>query len=162
MNITVNDVILCQAKWGNAIKEISLTYLNKGDYIYIAHRAISELYAYDHANVLFKPTKAFDNPFRFTYEGALSYFVGGNVVEGGHEEDSGFAINGGMGWSDVKFVNHQIDITDNVAIAMGAYMFTCATSKRTVNVEYTFGYKRNKDGNIRIFLHHSSLPYCKE
>ena len=44
MNITVNDVILCQAKWGNAIKEISLTYLNKGEYIYITHRAISEQY----------------------------------------------------------------------------------------------------------------------
>ena len=26
-------------------------------------------------------------------------------------------------------------------------------------VEYTFGYKRNDDGKIRIYLHHSSLPY---
>ena len=26
-------------------------------------------------------------------------------------------------------------------------------------VEYTFGYKRNEDGKVRIYLHHSSLPY---
>ena len=29
-------------------------------------------------------------------------------------------------------------------------------------VEYTFGYKRCGDGKVRIFLHHSSLPYQRE
>ena len=29
-----------------------------------------------------------------------------------------------------------------------------------VQVEYTFGYKKNDDGKVRIFLHHSSVPYC--
>ena len=42
---------------------------------------------------------------------------------------------------------------------MGTYFFTCATSKDVVKVEYTFGYKRNADGNVRICLHHSSVPY---
>ena len=27
-------------------------------------------------------------------------------------------------------------------------------------VEYTFGYKRCGDGKLRIFLHHSSVPYA--
>ena len=42
---------------------------------------------------------------------------------------------------------------------MGDYTFTDATSGDKVNVYYTFGYKRNDDGKVRIFLHHSSVPY---
>ena len=89
----------------------------------------------------------------------MSYFVGGGVVEGGLTEDAGFAINGGKGWSDVVFRNHQVDLNGPVAIAMGDYVFTDATSGDKVRVEYTFGYKRNDDGKARIFLHHSSVPY---
>merc|ERR1719230_1270387 len=37
--------------------------------------------------------------------------------------------------------------------------FFDATSKRKTTVEYTFGYRRNEDGKLRIFLHHSSVPY---
>ena len=42
---------------------------------------------------------------------------------------------------------------------MGSYVFTNATDASTVKVEYTFGYKKNDDGKLRIFLHHSSVPY---
>merc|ERR1719331_2117461 len=90
----------------------------------------------------------------------MSYFVGAkNVEDGGIEEDGGFAIHGGGGWSDVVFDNHQIDINGNTGIAMGTYDFTDATDGSKTTVEYTFGYKKNKDGKVRIFLHHSSVPY---
>ena len=46
-----------------------------------------------------------------------------------------------------------------MAIAMGNYYFTCATTGDRTQVEYTFGYKRCDDGKTRIFLHHSSVPY---
>merc|ERR1712217_729103 len=104
--------------------------------------AAGELYAYGHSNVLFKPTKAAAYQFRPTAQEAMSYFVGGKAVDGGYEEDGGFAINGGKGWADVVFDNHQIDLNDNVAFAMGTYYFTCATSGKETKVEYTFGYKR--------------------
>ena len=42
---------------------------------------------------------------------------------------------------------------------MGEYTFTDAASGDKVNIYYTFGYKRNDDGKLRIYLHHSSLPY---
>ena len=42
---------------------------------------------------------------------------------------------------------------------MGTYEFTCATTGEISDVEYTFGYKRNSDGKVRICLHHSSIPY---
>merc|ERR1712100_791343 len=75
-------------------------------------------------------------------------------------EDAGFAINGGKGWSKVVFRNHKVDLNGPTAQAMGDYVFTDATSGDEVRVEYTFGYKRNDDGNVRICLHHSSVPYA--
>ena len=158
--ITEQEVLELQANWANAIKTISKTYLDKGDYVAAAGEAAGELYGYGHSNVLFKPTKAADVPFRPTGGDAMSYFVGADAVgEGGYAEDGGFAINGGNGWKEVVFTNHQIDLNGPVAVAMGQYVFTCATTGDEALVEYTFGYKRNDDGKARIFLHHSSVPY---
>ena len=159
--LTEDEVVMLQTKWGNAIKNISKTYMDKGDYVSVAGEAAAELYGYGHSNVLFKPTKAAKYPFRPTGGEAMSYFVGGSAVDGGYDEDGGFAINGGKGWKEVVFSNHQIDLNGPIAIAMGSYFFTCATSGDEVKVEYTFGYKRNDDGNARIFLHHSSVPYSE-
>ena len=153
------EVRSVQAAWANAIKGISKTYLEGGDYVAAAGKAAGELYGYGHTNVLFKPTKAAEAQFRPTASDAMSYFVGHHAVEKGHSEDAGFAINGGKGWSDVVFDNHQIDVSGNVAIAMGNYYFTSAADKSKTKVEYTFGYKKNADGNVRIFLHHSSVPF---
>ena len=159
--LTEAEVLECQAKWANAIKSISATYLKKGDYVQAAADAAGELYGYGHSNVLFKPTKATKHPFRPTGEVAMSYFVGADAMNMDEYkgEDAGFAINGGKGWSNVVFTNHQIDLNGPVAIAMGSYDFTDASSGDVVTVEYTFGYKRNEDGKPRIFLHHSSVPY---
>merc|ERR1711998_593356 len=106
--------------------------------------------------------KATKHPFRPTGEEAMSYFVGADNFEGSEKfkgEDAGFAINGGKGWSNVVFTNHQIDLNGPTAVAMGTYDFTCATTGDVSTVEYTFGYKRCEDGKPRIFLHHSSVPY---
>merc|ERR1711988_1759688 len=146
--------------WASAIKGISKTHKEGGDYIQAAADAAGELYAYGHSNVLFKPTKAAEYRFRPTAEEAMSYFVGGSVVDDGYDEDAGFAINGGKGWADVVFTNHKIECIGPAAIAMGSYVFTCATTGSKNKVEYTFGYKRNADGKPRIFLHHSSVPYA--
>merc|ERR1719371_111979 len=52
------------------------------------------------------------------------------------------------------------EIGSNVGIAMGNYYFTDATTGKKSKVEYTFGYTRCDDGKVRIFLHHSSVPYA--
>ena len=158
-NVTEDEVHELQANWANAIVTCSRMYAEKGDFVGAAEAAAGELYGYGHSQVLFKPTKAADFPFRPTALEAMSYFVGGSVVENGYDEDAGFAINGGKGWSNVEFNNHAIDLNGPVAISMGYYVFTCATTGDLVRVEYTFGYKRNADGKARIFLHHSSVPY---
>ena len=79
-------------------------------------------------DVLFKPTKAAEHPFRPTATGALSYFVGGPpTVVDGYTEDQGFAHNVGLGWSAVEFEDVQISLNGPVAFAMGHYIFTQAT-----------------------------------
>jgi hypothetical protein len=159
--VTEAEVLECQKKWAAAIASISSVYLKEGDFVAAAGEAAGELYGYGHHNVLFKPTKATAHPFRPTPEVAMSYFVGADAMNMDEfkGEDAGFAINGGKGWKKVVFKNHQIDLHGDVAIAMGSYDFTCATTKDVVNVEYTFGYKRCADGKPRICLHHSSVPY---
>ena len=123
-------------------------------------KAAGELYGYGHFDkVIFKPTKAAAYPFRPTAGEAMSYFVGGSNVPGGYDEDKGFAINGGKGWSKVVFNNHDVVLDGSSAVAMGEYLFTCATTGEVSKVEYTFGYRAIPDGTVRIWLHHSSVPY---
>jgi hypothetical protein len=111
---------------------------------------VRTLYAYDLGPVLFKPTKAAADPFRETFEQALSYFVGGEVAE-----DHGFALEP---WTSVRFENHAIVVVGDVAYAMGHYVFTDLQGLETV-VEFSFGYVLDATGKLRIVLHHSSLPY---
>ena len=158
--VTVAEVIEVQAKWAAAIANISKVHKQGGDFIKAAAEAAGELYAYGHSNVMFKPTKAAEYRFRPTAEEAMSYFVGGNAVQGGYKEDGGFAINGGKGWASCVYNNHQVQLKGGVGLAMGTYDFTCATTGSVSTVEYTFGYVRCSDGKVRIFLHHSSVPFA--
>ena len=157
--VTASEVRAAQALWASSIKKISKAYLDKGDFVGAAGEAAGALYAYGHSNVLFKPTKAREVTFRPTAEQAMSYFVGGEAVENGIAEDGGFAINGGKGWKSCVYKNHKITVMGDVALAMGTYDFTCATTGDISTVEYTFGYQRCADDAVRIFLHHSSVPY---
>mmetsp|Transcript_10638 Transcript_10638/g.21877 ORF Transcript_10638/g.21877 Transcript_10638/m.21877 type:complete len:206 (-) Transcript_10638:138-755(-) len=158
--LTREKVEAAQKAWGDAIVNISSIHKEGGDFVGAAGKAAGELYGYGHFDkVLFKPTKAAKYPFRPTAGEAMSYFVGGTNVEGGYDEDKGFAINGGKGWSNVEFNNHDIVLDGNSAVASGEYKFTCATTGDITKVEYSFGYRSISDGSVRIWLHHSSVPY---
>merc|ERR1711990_1158476 len=142
--VTEEEVLSAQKLWADSIASISKVYADKGDYVAAAGEAAGKLYGYGHGDVLFKPTKATNNPFRPTCVEAMSYFVGADAM-GTDEfkgEDAGFAINGGRGWKDVTFRNHNIDLNGPTAQAMGDYVFVDATTGDEVRVEYTFGYRR--------------------
>nr|WP_086299291.1 hypothetical protein [Enterococcus sp. 3C8_DIV0646] len=116
-----------------------------------AKETLDTLYAFDEGTVLFKPTKAAEIPFRSTKEEALSYFVGGDI-----EEDSGFALEP---WTNVRFDNHDTILNGDTALSSGNYYFTSGETGEEVKVEYTFGYMLDEDGNVRIQLQHSSVPF---
>ena len=150
--IREEDVLSIQKEWADSIISIGKIFLNKGDYKLEAEKTLKKLYAFNISNVLFKPTFASQNQFRNSFEDALSYFVGGNI-----EEDNGFAIKP---WFKIRFSENKIIISPDTAIAMGNYYFTSVDDKKNeTKVEYTFGYIKDKRGNLRINLHHSSIPH---
>lgn len=149
--ITTAEVRAAQKAWGDGIVAIGEVYQAGGDYAERASQHIKTLYAYGIDEVLFKPTLAAEDQFRETFSGALSYFVGGEVAE-----DKGFAIKP---WSKVRFGQQQIITDADSAVAMGNYYFTPVGSTDEVKVEFTFGYIRDDNGDLRINVHHSSLPH---
>ncbi|NVB39877.1 phosphoribosyl-AMP cyclohydrolase [Pseudenhygromyxa sp. WMMC2535] len=151
MAITKAQVLEAQKEWGRGIVEIGAAFTNGADYSARATQHIRELYAYGTHEVLFKPTKCEHRQFRPTFEGALSYFVSGN-----HDfpEDEGFAL---APYIAVEFINANMTMSSDMALAMGNYYFT-DTSGKITKVEYTFAYRESKPG-LKIVAHHSSLPY---
>ena len=149
--ITVEDVEEAQSKWGQGVVDIASAHSSGVDYIERARTHVESLYGYGIVPVLFKPTMAVKEPFRSTFEGALSYFVAGN---GECPEDSGFALRG---WTNVRFENENIVINGETAMVMGNYFFTSPEGDE-VKVEFSFVYILDSLGSLRIQLHHSSMP----
>lgn len=148
--ITPEDVVAAQQKWGNGIVAISEVHADGGDFKARASEHINTLYAYGETPVMFKPTLASEDQFRETFDEALSYFIG---TEG--TEDGGFAIRG---WTNVRFESDGIYTDKDSAMAMGNYFFTGPDGKET-KAEYSFGYIVDDEGDLKINLHHSSLPF---
>ena len=152
-NITKEQIEAAQNAWGEGIVRIASAHTNDGDYVQIASDHVETLYAYGLTAVLFKPTLAAEQQFRSTFDDALSYFVASNNA---CPEDKGFAIKG---WTAVRFENVDILTEGKVGMAMGNYFFTTPEGDE-VKVEYSFGYILDDAGNVRINLHHSSMPYA--
>ena len=151
--ITAEEVAAAQQAWGEGIVTIGKSFTDEGDYTATAKEHIATHYAYgDGATILFKPTLAAEDQFRGDADEALSYFVG---TEG--TEDGGFAI---APYTAVRWENEGtvIDEDGDMAMAMGNYFFT-GTDGAETKVEYTFGYEKDEAGDLKIVLHHSSLPF---
>lgn len=151
--ITAADVEAAQQAWGEGIVAIGSIFTEEGDYSARAAEHIATHYAYgEGATILFKPTLAAEDQFRESTEEALSYFVG---TEG--TEDGGFAIRP---YTNVAWENNGTVISESgdMAVAMGNYMFTDIDGGVT-KVEYSFAYEKDENGDLKIVLHHSSLPY---
>ncbi|WP_299045996.1 phosphoribosyl-AMP cyclohydrolase [uncultured Tateyamaria sp.] len=148
--LTPDRVSDFKTAWGEGIVKIGEVHTAGGDYRQAARQHILDFYAYGKDIVLFKPTLASQDQFRGTFDEALSYFVGGSI-----EEDGGFAI---APYTNVRWENEGTSISGDIAFAMGNYFFT-TTDGSEVKVEYTFGIQEMEDGELKIVLHHSSLPF---
>ena len=137
---------------GEGVVEIGKLNVDREKYESYAIEFANLHYDFNNKKVLFKPTKAAIKQFRPTNEGALSYFIGGND---NFSEDKGFAL---QPWTNVRFENETIILEENRALAMGNYFFTDLNGDES-KVEYTFGYVKDEEGNLKIDVHHSSLPF---
>jgi len=62
-------------------------------------------------------------------------------------------------WKKINFGERKIIILNELALSMGNYFFQSVDGSQEVKVEFTFGYIKDKDNNLLINLHHSSIPY---
>jgi len=156
--ITEAEVLAAHKAWGEGLVTIAKAYEDRGyeEAKKVAKGILDIAYGYAKGiPVLFKPTLASGKQtFRTTEEGALSYFVGGNAK---YPNDSGFAIKG---WRRVESYPAGIVLLGNTALSTGNVHCIDKDGKCTI-VDKTWGYEKDNEGNVRIILHHSSLPYKK-
>lgn len=153
--ITQAEVEAAQKAWCGALVAIATEHDTKGHAAAktLAGQIIDSAYGYGMGPVLFKPTlTTVPQTFRTTRDGALAYFVGGDRTYPG---DTGFALKG---WRKCEAKNAGIVITGNSAISMGNVSMWDTKGNMTM-VDKTWGWTRGADGNLKIVLHHSSLPY---
>jgi hypothetical protein len=154
-NIELEEVLAAQKAWGDALVAISDANETGGHAAAreLAEKVIDSAYGYQFGPVLFKPTLTVSpQTFRTTRDGALAYFVGGDP---NYPNDKGFALKG---WKAVEIKNAAVFIAGDVATTMGNVMVTDKSGKVTT-VDKTWQYRKDDDGNLRIVVHHSSLPY---
>jgi len=147
-----NLVTITQQKWADTVLEIGKAYKKKINLEKLVFELLHNVYAFNYCEVLFKPTLAKYNQFRSTKEEFISYFLGKNKV---CKEDNGFAIKN---WKSIKFETYKIIKYENYLLSMGNYYFKDDKNK-SLKVEYTFGFIKINKNELRINLHHSSLPY---
>ena len=155
MPILDKDLFDARTAWGSGLIEISKSFETEGIEMAtsVASEMIDKLYGFNFAKVLFKPTlSGGSQTFRPTKEGALSYFVGHNPS---YPNDSGFGIKF---WREISSETSAIFIDDTVAMWMGSVTLIDKDGQVT-KVDKSWGYKIDGNGNLRIVLHHSSLPY---
>jgi len=144
------DIINIQKEWASGIVKMGELSNDRDSLESFTSDFLDKIYDFDN-QVLFKPTKAANEQFRNSKGSAFSYFIAGDNRE--CQEDNGFALSN---WTEILFDNSNIIINEDIAIAMGNYTFKNEVSK--IKVEYSFVYK-NYGNEIKIILHHSSLPY---
>ena len=155
MAILEKDIFLAIDAWQSGILEISKAYELNGlerarD---VADNMLDELYGFHLGPVLFKPTLSGGHQtFRQTKDGALAYFIGHDSK---YPLDSGFGIKN---WRKVIYDTACVFLDQKVAMWMGWVTFVDKNDDIT-KVDKSWGYKLDKDGELKIILHHSSLPY---
>jgi len=156
--ITYDEVNAAQQAWCDALVKIGKLKEEGGDYKAFAEQVLSEAYNYDKGKVFFKPTLAYgDQTFRNDKKGALAYFIGGDSA---YPNDKGFAMKP---WVKARYdnageKNEGIQIYGSVAITMGNVWVTDKDGNE-VMVDKTWVFKKGKDGELRIIVHKSALPF---
>ncbi len=149
--IEAHEVEAAQASWGQGVVEVGACGTWEEAHAK-ATALVSSHYQVEDGNLLFCPTKASEQEFRRTLQGAVSYFVGNNPH---FDEDRGFALEP---WTSVRFSNAGIVCQGETGIAMGNYFFGRADGSE-LKADFSFVYLRGADGSLKIQLHHSALPY---
>ena len=155
MIIDEKEISQARIDWGKGIVSISNGFESEGieQATLIANDILDKLYGFEFGPILFKPTQSGgEQTFRHNKEGALSYFVGHNSK---YPLDSGFGIKF---WREVKSETSAVLVDKDIAMWMG-WVFLTNKDGDLVKVDKSWVYKKASSGELKIILHHSSIPY---
>ena len=158
--ITLNEVLAAQKGWCAGLLAINKAY-QKGGYDAaksVAVDVIDGAYAYQFGPVAFKPTYTRgESTFRQDRAGAIAYFVGPDPSIKRFGKDQGFATY--RNWTSCKIVDDVVQLFGQTANTMG-YIEIVDAKGGVARPEKTWTFWKPKHGgNIRIVLHHSSVPF---
>ena len=155
MIIDEKEISEARNSWGEGLIAISNAFESGGidQATLVANDILDRLYGFELGPILFKPTQSGgEQTFRHNKEGALSYFVGHNSK---YPLDSGFGLKF---WREVKSETSSLRVDKDIAMWMG-WVFLTNKEGDLIKVDKSWGYKKAPSGELKIILHHSSLPY---
>ncbi len=152
--IRQSEIIAFQQGFGVSLNGISNAFINKLDYTTAARNHIEKYYGFDFNEVLFKANDSVEDPFRSTYEGILSYLIGGNDS---FPDDKGFALQNliKVNWKNAGIINDH-----NIAIAIGQSTYQKKDGS-VVKQNYTMCFKKDVQGKLKLIAHKTALP-CED
>ena len=147
MSSTEKRIMDFLVSWTKGVIKIGQEFLSDRDYVDCAKNFLSQQYAFDETEVLFKPTFTREVVFRNTKEKALSYFVKGQI-----DEDKGFALKP---WEKIDLEKcHILQEKDFIGV-MGSLLFKPIDVDEITKVAFTFILIEAEE-SLKIKIHHSS------
>ena len=147
MSSTEKRIMDFLASWTEGVIKIGQEFLSDRDYVNCAKDFLSQHYAFDETEVLFKPTFTKEVAFRNTKEEALSYFVRGQI-----DEDKGFALKP---WEKIDLEECHIIQEKDFITVMGSLLFKPIDVNEITKVAFTFILIEAEE-SLKIKIHHSS------
>ena len=155
--VTRDDVIAAQNHWANSIVDISRVFLQGGDYVGLAGERAGELYGDAQRAVQAHqgmPSTCSAPTLRApcrTSSATTRFPVASRGPRLCHQRQEGFQQGCVQQPPDRPPRRGEGSVEEHTT--------SRARPRGAVSsVEFTFGYKRNDDGKVRICLHHSSIP----
>ncbi len=156
-NVNSNTITIKESEVVNFQKEFQISYnaiiqgkANNEDITRLTTNHIEDHYGFDMGKVMFKAGNRIDSPFRSTYEGLLSYYIGNNALF----DDEGIVNSN---FRIIDFKNEGIINDDGFAVAMGQMSFeNDKNRKRTEN--YTMILKKDDSGTLKMISHKIAEP----
>ncbi|MDC1124177.1 phosphoribosyl-AMP cyclohydrolase [Gammaproteobacteria bacterium] len=142
-----NDVMKFLNSWKNGVINIGNKFLEDSNYVDEAELFLDQHYAFNQTKVLFKPTFTKEIIFRNDKQGALSYFINGDI-----DEDNGFAIKP---WKSIDALDVHFMLEDKISVVMGVLKLKPLNESGDTKIAFTFVLD-TFDGDIKIKVHHSS------
>jgi len=145
------EIIAFQEAYGISFNAISQAIENESYYETAAKKHIDQNYNFDEGKVMFKIGHNNDEPYRYTYDGILSYLIGKNKD---FPKDKGIAKEN---WRKMKWKNDGIISDDSdVAVVMGVVTMI-KDDVEELKQNFTMCLKRNSNGDLRLIAHKIAL-----